>query len=211
MHEVMRRKKEANLAKKAAAARAAENGEEVEGLIAEPASAPASAPTKRKAAPTKATARAPKRRRTMNATMDGPADTDDEYDMPDASSSGPTSPIGRRMSEYDRYQQLSSPLRSAHSRRRRRPAALRASQSFSKFTDDGDDVEMMDNNDEDVETEIKKQFDSEYEHFHAMTPPYRGLEPSNILQGKRKRKPVINLEEAMRIEAGDEDDFFLEG
>ena len=147
----------------------------------------------------------------MNATMDGPADTDDEYDVPDASSSGPTSPIGRKMSEYDCYQQLSSPLRSAHSRRRRRPAALRASQSFSKFTDDGDDVETMDDNDEDVETEIKKQFDSEYEHFRAMTPPFRGLEPGNILQGKRKRKPVINLEEAMRIEAGDEDDFFMEG
>jgi len=143
--------------------------------------------------------------------MDGPADTDDEYDMPDASSSGPTSPVSRRMSEYDRYQQLSSPLRSTHSGRKRRPAALRASQSFSKFTDDGDDVEMMDDNDEDVETEIKKQFDSEYEHFRAFTPPFRGLATSNILQGKRKRKPVINLEEAMRIEAGDEDDFFMEG
>jgi hypothetical protein len=210
MHEVMRKKREANLAKKAAAMQAAENGE-VEGTIAEPASAPASAPAKRKAAPAKVAARAPKRRRTMNATMDGPADTDDEYDMPDASSSGPTSPMGRKMSEYDRYQQLSSPLRSTHSRRKRRPAALRASQSFSKFTDEGDDVDMTDDNDEDVETEIKKQFDSEYEHFRAFSPPYRGLESSNILQGKRKRKPVINLEEAMRIEAGDEDDFFTEG
>jgi hypothetical protein len=207
----MRRKREANLARKAAAARAAENGEEVGGLMTELASAPASAPIKRKAAPTKAATRGPKRRRTMNATMDGPADTDDEYDMPDASSSGPTSPINRRMSEYDRYQQLSSPLRSTHSRRKRRPAALRASQNFSKFTDDGDDVEMMGDNDEDEETEIKKQFDSEYEHFRAFTPPFRGLATSNILQGKRKRKPVINLEEAMRIEAGDEDDFFMEG
>lgn len=207
MHEVMRRKREANLARKAAAAQAAENGG-VQGLIAEPASAPASAPTKRKAAPIKAAARAPKRRRTMNATMDGPADTDDEYDIPDASSSGPTSPIGRKMSEYESYQQLSSPLRSAHSRRKRRPAALRASQSFSKFTDDGDDGDdvEMDDNDEDVESEIKKQFDSEYEHFR-----HRGLTTSNILQGKRKRKPVVNLEEVMRIEAGDDDDLFMEG
>jgi hypothetical protein len=203
MHEVMRRKKEANLAKKAAAARAAENGE-----IEELTVAPASAPTKRKAAPTKAAARAPKRRRTMNATMDGPADTDDEYDIPDASSSGPTSPTGHRVSEYERYQQLSSPLRSAHRRRKRRPAAMKASQSFSKFTDDGDDAEIMEDGDEDVETELKKQFDSEYEHFRALTPPsHRYLQSSNILPGKRKPKPVINLAEAMRIEAGDEDDF----
>jgi hypothetical protein len=204
MHEVMRRKREENLAKKAAADQAAENGEDVE-LIAEPASAPASAPTKRKAAPIKTATRGPKRRRTMNATMDGPADTDDEYDMPDASSSGPTSPIGRKVSEFERYQQLSSPLRSSHSRRKRRPAALRASQSFSKFTDDGDDIEMINDNEEDVESEIKKQFDSEYEHFRD-----RGFPMSNILPGKRKRKPVINLAEAMRIEAGDEDDFFME-
>jgi hypothetical protein len=202
MHEVMRKKKEANLAKKAAAARAAENGE-VEELTA----APASAPTERKAAPIKAAARAPKRRRTMNATMDGPADTDDEYDIPNASS-GPTSPTGRKVSEYERYQQLSSPLRSAHRRRKRRPAAMRASQSFSKFTDDGDDAEIMEDEDEDVETELKKQFDSEYEHFRPLTPPsHRYLQSSNILPGKRKPKPVINLAEAMRIEAGDEDDF----
>ncbi len=211
MHEVMKRRKEANLAKKAVATQAAD-GEEVGELAATPASGPASAPTKRKSAPSNKAARSPKRRRTMNATMDGPADTDDDFDMPDASSSGPTSPTGRRVSEYERYQQLSSPLRPAYSRRKRRPAALRASQSFSKFTDDGNDVEMMEDEDEDVETELKKQFDSEYEHFRALTPPsHRGLQSSNILPGKRKPKPVINLAEAMRIEAGDEDDFFMEG
>jgi hypothetical protein len=209
MHEVMRKKKEANLARKAALAQAAENGTEVEAALA----APASVPTKRKAAPMRGTVRGPKRRRTMNATMDGPAETDeDEYDIPDASSSGPTSPTGRKVSEYERFKQLSSPLRPTHSRRKRRPAALRASQSFSKFTDDGDDVEMMDDEDGDVENELKKQFDSEYEHFRALTPPsHRYLQTSNILPGKRKPKPVINLAEAMRIEAGDEDDFFMEG
>lgn len=146
--------------------------------------------------------------------MDGAADTDTDFDMLDASSSGPTSPLSHKLSEFERFQHLSSPLRSAHNRRKRRSAALRASQSFSKFTDNGDDVEMMDDEEEeeDVDTEIRKQFDSEYEHYRGgKIPPFLGLETSNILSGKRKRKPVMNLEEAMRIEAGDEDDFSMEG
>jgi hypothetical protein len=118
---------------------------------------------------------------------------------------------------------MSSPLGG----RSRRPAALRASQSFSRIIsaadnedddeeeqdDQNEDVIMMDgsyapalnNNEEveDVDKEIKKQFDSEYDHFQAITSPDAA---SGILLGKRKRKPVINLEEAMRIELGEEEE-----
>lgn len=210
MHEIMRRKKAANAARKAAAAREAENQEEMDGEDGELASMPASAPTKRKTTLMKDVFRTVKRRLTMNATMDDAADTDTDYDMPGPSSSDPSSPVSRKMSEFARYQPLGSPIRPTHIGRKRRPAALRASQSFGKFTDDGDDIEVMDENDEDVETEIKKQFDSEY-NFRATTPPFRGLETSNILSGKRKRKPVRNLEEVMRIEAADDDDLSIEG
>lgn len=191
----MAKKKADNLARKAAAARTA-------GEVAPAETGPASAPAKRKAAPLNEASKPSKRRRTMNATMDGAAD-DFEYDVDIASSAGsPTT--GRKMSEYERFQELASPLRSAHSKRQRRPAALRASQSFSKFTDnDDEDEDVEENDEEDVETEINKQFESEYDHFQALASP---VHVPGILVGKRKRKPVTNLEEAMRIEAGDEDD-----
>ena len=191
----MAKKKADNLARKAAAARTTGETEATE-------VGPASAPAKRKAAPLIEASKPPKRRRTMNATMDGAAD-DFEYDVDIASpASSPTT--SRKMSEYERFQELASPLRSTHSKRQRRPAALRASQSFSKFTDNNDEDEDGEGNDEeDVETEINKQFESEYDHFQALTSP---VQTPGILVGKRKRKPVINLEEAMRIEAGNEDD-----
>ena len=196
----MAKKKADNLARKAAAAQAAAARAAGESVTAE--TEPASAPVKRRAAPIKDAAKPSKRRRTMNATMDGAAD-DFDYDVDIASSaSSPTT--GRKMSEYERFQELASPLRSSHSRRQRRPAALRASQSFSKFADNGDeDEDAEENEDDDVESEINKQFESEYDHFQAMASP---LQIPGVIVGKRKRKPVINLEEAMRIEAGDDDD-----
>ncbi len=210
MAPVMAKKKADNAARKAAAAqaRAAAANAEAEAPMSSavgPASAPASIRAKRKAPTPRNDPPARKKRRTMNATMDGAADDSDSDDAGPAS--GPLFTHHRKLSEYERFQQLTSPTRS-HGRRQRRPAALRASQSFSKFTDDGDeddDDEVMDgDNEEDVETEIKKQFDSEYDHFQALTSPDQ---IPGVLVGKRKRKPVINLEEAMRIEAGDDDDF----
>lgn len=192
----MAKKKADNKARKAAAA--AGTAEEAPPADAEPASAPA----KRKAAPLRVSSKPSKRRRTMNATMDGAADDfEDDVDVP-SSAGSPTT--GRKMSEYERFQELASPLRSPHSKRQRRPAALRASQSFSKFNDnDDEDEDGEGNEEEDVETEINKQFESEYDHFQALASP---AQAPGILVGKRKRKPVINHEEAMRIEAGDEDD-----
>jgi hypothetical protein len=159
----------------------------------EAAPAPASAPL-----PARRSSRAPKRRRI--AIYDGAGDDPDE----------------------DSRFFMSSPLGA----RSRRPAALRASQSFSKIigaADNEDDEEepdgqnegvmVMDGNYtptlhsnshneevEDFDREIKKQFDSEYDHFQApdRTP--------GILLGKRKRKPVNKLEEAMRIELGEEEE-----
>lgn len=171
--------------------------------VSGPASAPATTRAVRKAPTTRNGPPARKKRRTMNATMDGAAD-DTEFDGTDSSPS-PVVSHSRKISEYERFQQLTSPTNS-HGRRQRRPAALKASQSFSKFTDDGEEEDevRVDEDEEDVEIEIKKQFDNEYDHFQALTSPDR---VPGILVGKRKRKPVINLEEAMRIEAGDDDDF----
>lgn len=200
--------------------------------------APRSAPAKRRAAPTRSVQKPSKRRRTMNATMDGPADEID-YDLDIVSASASPSLTGRKMSEYERFQQIASPQHATSGKRGRRPAALRASQSFSRFADDGDDEDeeeeeseveqerlhgerqengkqkegkqkekmQQEHEEEDVDQEIKKQFDSEYDHFQALTSP----DPiPGVLTGKRKRKPVINLAEAMRIEAGDDDDLLLE-
>jgi hypothetical protein len=213
MKEVMAKKKANNRARKEAAATGGApsiesalvkprhlseaeetaNHEANPGPESETAPAPASAPL-----PARRSSRAPKRRRM--AIYDGAGDDSDS----------------------DSRAFMSSPLGS----RSRRPAALRASQSFSKIigaADNEDDDEeeldgqnegMMTTNDsytpahhgndheemEDFDREIKKQFDNEYDHFQAP-----GRAPG-ILLGKRKRKPVNKLEEAMRIELGEEED-----
>jgi hypothetical protein len=214
MKEVMAKKKANNRARKEAAAtggtstiesafvkpRHLSEAEETAkheanpGPESETAPAPASAPL-----PARRSSRAPKRRRM--AIYDGAGDDSDS----------------------DSRAFMSSPLGG----RSRRSAALRASQSFSKIIsaadneDDGEEeldgqnegVMTMDDNYtpahhsnnhneevEDFDREIKKQFDNEYDHFQAP-----GSAPG-ILLGKRKRKPVNKLEEAMRIELGEEEE-----
>lgn len=130
----------------------------------------------------------------------------------------------RKPSEYEIFQDLMSPTTSGGTpggRRAPRNAALKAQQSFSSLNDDDDD------NDEDQEDETEEeeqllakqlQVDaitgaapapatgspsmSEYDHFKALASPIPG-----VVLGKRKRKPVMNLAEAMRMERGDDDEF----
>jgi hypothetical protein len=126
----------------------------------------------------------------------------------------------RKVSEYEVYQQLSSPRHSeTDTRRPARVSAIKARRGFSQMDDDDnpsdmdsllqspstDAPESIVEEDSAVEDQISKQFDSEYDHYQALTSPIPGATGTPIL-GKRKRKPVINLAEAMRIEAGEEDD-----
>lgn len=141
-------------------------------------------------------------------------------------------PKPRRIGIYDDVSDDQDDSRGLLGGRSRRPAALRASQSFSKIMNavdnEGDDDEegfdghnedvivmgdnyslaRYNNNNEveDIGRETKKQFNSELDHSQDLSLP--GIVPGIVL-GKRKRKPVNNLEEAMRIELGreEEDEF----
>ncbi|KAI9734782.1 MAG: hypothetical protein M1818_006769 [Claussenomyces sp. TS43310] len=144
----------------------------------------------------------PKRKRKRPAHFyDGAADDDDD------SSPAPKrrharhslqAPLAHKMSEYEEYQALSSPAPSDLDKKRgRRSAALKARQSFGAM-----DGAMDDADDEDVQSQVEQQFASEYDHYQALASP-----KSPVLLGKRKRKPVVDMEEVIRMEANDEDDF----
>lgn len=142
----------------------------------------------------------PKRLRKRPAHFyDGAADDDDEDESPapkrrNIHSSFAPQPLVRKMSEYEEYQALSSPTPSDLDRKRgRRSAALRARQSFGA-------VETED--EEDVQSQVEQQFASEYDRYQALASPR-----SPAILGKRKRKPVINMEQVLRMEAGNEDEF----
>lgn len=111
---------------------------------------------------------------------------------------------GRKVSEYEQFLALTSPSGpgSPLPPRGRRPAALRASQSLAL----GDtDEESQAEDAEQVEEEdwmgdmLDRQFASEYDHYQALASP-----ESTIVLGKRARRPVGGLKEAMEIEKGGE-------
>jgi len=189
MEAVMARKKANNAAKKAAEA-----------------ANPGSVSKKVKKLTLKAKSpKAEKRRQTL-----GNSDKKDKKAHPLAK---PPFTTGRKISEYDLYQSLTSPSVSGSPLppRGRRPAALRASQSFSRYdtNDDEDDSTQAEEPEaafeDEVEKQINRQFASEYDHYQALASP-----ESTIVLGKRVRKPVMNLKEAMAIEAADDDDDFDE-
>jgi hypothetical protein len=68
-----------------------------------------------------------------NNSTESSEDGDDEADDDESAVISPTL-TRRKLSEYETFQQLSNPKRVHHGKRKSRPAALRASQSFSKFT-----------------------------------------------------------------------------
>lgn len=125
----------------------------------------------------------------------------------------------RKKSEYEVYQDLMSPVGTSASpagRRAPRTAALKAQQSFSSLNDDENDDEP----EEDEQLQIEKQLQvdateggppglegasskelTDYEEFQALASPAPG-----VVLGKRKRKPVMNLAEAMRMERGDDEE-----
>jgi hypothetical protein len=107
---------------------------------------------------------------------------------------------GRKMSEYEQFQALTSPSASGSPLppRGRRPAALRASQSFAqRDTDEESPFEEGERGEEEEETQIHRQFASEYDHYQALASP-----ENTIVLGKRARRPVGGLKEAMEIEKG---------
>jgi hypothetical protein len=186
MEAVMARKKANNAAKKAAEA-------------ANPGSVSKKA---KKLTPKAKSPKAEKRRQTLGNS--------DKKPHPLAK---PPFTTGRKISEYDLFQSLTSPSVSGSPLppRGRRPAALRASQSFSRYdaNDDEDDSTQAEEPEaafeDEVEKQINRQFASEYDHYQALASP-----ESTIVLGKRVRKPVMNLKEAMAIEAADDDDDFDE-
>jgi hypothetical protein len=97
----------------------------------------------------------------------------------------------RKISAYEEWQALASPTGAVKLGKRSRRSTLAPGTPISGKGDD----------DEDVQGQVEKQFASEYEHYQALASP-RG----EMMLGKRKRKPVFDLEEVMRIEAGEEDD-----
>lgn len=111
---------------------------------------------------------------------------------------------GRKMSEYEQFLALTSPSGpgSPLPPRGRRPAALRASQSLAlRYTDEEsqtEDAEPEDEEDE-MDTQLDRQFASEYDHYQALVSP-----ESSFVLGKRVRRPVGGLKEAMDIEKGGE-------
>jgi hypothetical protein len=112
----------------------------------------------------------------------------------------PPHTTGLKMSEYDQFQALTSPSASGSPLppRGRRPAALRASQSFAqRDTDEESQMEEGEQGEEEEETQIHRQFASEYDHYQALASP-----ENIIVLGKRARRPVGGLKEAMEIEKG---------
>jgi hypothetical protein len=204
MEAVMARKKANNAARKAAEAEADANG-------LTPGSLGKKQVKKTVKHIKKASSKVPARRQTLGSLTDGANDA--EASTPILPQPSYTS--GKKLSEYERFQQLTSPSGSPLPARGRRPAALRASQSFSRYdADDDEDEEEYEQQqqqreeappDDEDETQIKRQFASEYDHYQALASP-----KGPILLGKRVRKPVMNLKEAMAIEAGDIDDDFEE-
>lgn len=143
--------------------------------------------------------KAEKRRQTL---LGNPDNKKDKRPHPLAK---PPFTTGRKMSEYDLYQSLTSPSASGSPLppRGRRPAALRASQNFIRYgadDEDDDDAQPDAPLEDEVEKQISRQFASEYDHYQALASP-----ESTIVLGKRVRKPVMNLKEAMAIEAEEED------
>ncbi|OBT70802.1 hypothetical protein VF21_10057 [Pseudogymnoascus sp. 05NY08] len=137
---------------------------------------------------------------------------------------------GRKVSEYEQFLALTSPSATGSPLppRGRRPAALRASQSLAlRDTDDesqAEDTEQREDTyqrEEEEEPEmdaldrqfameyddslgpemdaLARKYNSEYERYQALASP-----DSTIVLGKRARRPVGGLKEAMEIEKGGE-------
>ena len=135
---------------------------------------------------------------------------------------------GRKVSEYEQFLALTSPSATGSPLppRGRRPAALRASQSLAlRDTDDesqAEDTEQREDTGQRWEEEepemdaldrqfameyndnlgpemdaLSRKFNSEYERYQALASP-----DSTIVLGKRARRPVGGLKEAMEIEKG---------
>jgi hypothetical protein len=109
---------------------------------------------------------------------------------------------GRKMSEYEQFLALTSPSGPGGSPlppRGRRPAALRASQTLAQRDTDDDSQGEDGEQDEEEMDALDRQFLSEYDRYQALASP-----ESNIVLGKRARRPVGGLKEAMEIEKGGE-------
>ncbi|OBT58580.1 hypothetical protein VE04_01381 [Pseudogymnoascus sp. 24MN13] len=137
---------------------------------------------------------------------------------------------GRKVSEYEQFLARSPPSATGSPLppRGRRPAALRASQSLAlRDTDDesqAEDTEQREDTGQRWEEEepemdaldrqfameyndnlgpemdaLSRKFNSEYERYQALASP-----DSTIVLGKRARRPVGGLKEAMEIEKGGE-------
>ncbi|KFY14458.1 hypothetical protein V492_02610 [Pseudogymnoascus sp. VKM F-4246] len=186
MEAVMARKKANNAAKRAAeAARPSSSG---------------SKPKKGADTPAKAT-KEQKRRQTLGEAAEKPRSRP---------LGKPPYTTGRKLSEYEQFLALTSPpaAGSPLPPRGRRPAALRASQSLAmRDTDEesqAEDAEQeaqvsADEEDEDPEMDdLDRQFASEYDNYEALTTD------NTYWLGKRTRRPVLGLMEAMEIEKGGE-------
>lgn len=187
MEAVMARKKANNAAKKAAEATNPGSSSKKEKKITLKTKSP----------------KPPKRRQTLGSA--------EKSDKRPHSVARPPFTTGRKISEYEQFQALTSPSAggSPLPPRGRRPAALRASESFNRYGNDVSDSAHGEADgreamlEDEVEKQINRQFASEYDHYQALASP-----ESTIVLGKRARKPVMNLREAMAIEAAGEDDSF---
>lgn len=101
----------------------------------------------------------------------------------------PPDPPAPKITEYEAFLQASSPNMQSE-KRKKRPAALKASSSFSKVNRTEDEEEHA--------GAVERQIGAEAEASQAAEPAGRG---------KRRRKMAGGFAEAMRIEKGEEPDY----